>query len=108
MKKLAPGVVLLAKTIATLLLPSAVLVAANSIAKSHFGASVPNWVLWTACLASAPVLLTCAVWYAILREKYGAWKLGAQPLPRLRGKWIGGIDILVNIFDAHKHGYFCQ
>ncbi|TCD70445.1 hypothetical protein EIP91_003526 [Steccherinum ochraceum] len=104
--KLTPGVPLLAKTIVGLCVPSVVLIALSRSANKHFAITVPAWLLWATCLASVPFLVVCAIWYTILHERYGTWKLGAQPLPRLRGKWIGDIDLLLEIFRTYKKGYF--
>ncbi|THH31315.1 hypothetical protein EUX98_g2873 [Antrodiella citrinella] len=106
--KVAPGIPLLCKTVGGLLLPSAVLVATSRLANTYFGITAPSWLLWTACLLSSPFLITCTVWYTILRERYGAWKLGAEPLPRLSGKWIGDVDLLIQIFKFYKNGYFFE
>ena len=104
--KLPPGVPLLFKTVIALSLPSVALLTLNNFANRQLGIVVPTWVLWTLCLTSAPLIITCAVWYNILHEKYRIWKLGAQPLPRLRGKWFGEIDIVVNSYKDQKEGYF--
>ena len=105
--KFSPGVLLLFKTAVGLSLPSVLLVTFSKLARSHFGIVVPTWLLWTLCLTSAPFIVACTVWFNILREKYGAWRLGAQPLPRLRGRWFGDIDLLLSVYETHKEGYFC-
>lgn len=105
--KVTPGISLLAKTVGGLLLPSVILVATSRLANTYFGIATPSWLLWTACILSSPLLVVCAIWYTILRERYGAWKLGAQPLPRLSGKWIGDVDLLIEIFKFYRDGYFC-
>ena len=104
--KLPPGVPVLLKTVIALSLPPVALLTLNNFANSQFGIVVPTWLLWALCLTSAPFIITCVVWYNILHEKYRIWKLGAQPLPKLKGKWFGGIDIIVNAYKDQKEGYF--
>ncbi|KAH8106031.1 cytochrome P450 monooxygenase pc-3 [Cristinia sonorae] len=104
----SPGIQLLAKTVCGLLTPSAIIVLLSKVSDKYYDITIPEWMLWTSCILSAPFLATCAVWRIILWERYRAWRLGAQPLPRLKGKWIGDIDFLVSLFKASKHGYFYE
>ena len=44
------------------------------------------------------------VWYD-LRQTREAARLGAKPVPRIKGKWPGNIDVLLRMMKAFKSAY---
>jgi cytochrome P450 len=56
-------------------------------------------------LSSTPLLLVILNLYSTYDEKRQAAALGAIPIPRVKGKWPGNIDILLRRMDGMRNGY---
>ena len=56
-------------------------------------------------------LLIILIWgvvrnlYSDYRQSREAKSLGAKPIPRVKGKWPGNIDLLLRMMKAFKHSY---
>jgi hypothetical protein len=70
-----------------------------------FDARIPTWVVIVASLATFPV-------GAIIRMSLKEWKdrrdaaiMGAQMVPKLAGRWLGNVDILLKVKEVWASGY---
>lgn len=58
-----------------------------------------------ACLVSIPLSLFVRVQLQRRRQRREARKLDARIAPRLQGKWIGNLDVLMNIISSPRQKY---
>lgn len=122
---LSPGVSYVFSTIAPkLVTPPALILILNqlhnnqklipfSIPASLTIPPVPQWLLTPSALiassvaGSLVVVFGKALWQS-LQQRYEMWKLNAVPIPVVKNKWPGGLDVLANLLEGLEHDYAQQ
>ena len=102
---LTPGAVFLSRGFLTLLFPCTIIAGARFILDKEFGIFIPTWVIVTGtCLGIPIVMLVSVVWDEIHQRRRAA-ALGARLVPRVKGRWIGNIDVLFDQVDKTRNSF---
>ncbi|THH11129.1 hypothetical protein EW146_g8151 [Bondarzewia mesenterica] len=88
----------------TLLVPQVLLLAALHLV--HYSPGVYLRVFLH--IAAVPVFSVLQTWYTSLVSQRAAASLGAVPIPCVRGKWPGNLDIAYNLVRSMKRDYIMQ
>ncbi|KIO19940.1 hypothetical protein M407DRAFT_30384 [Tulasnella calospora MUT 4182] len=122
---LSPGVSYVFSTIAPkLVTPPALILILNqlhnnqklipfSIPTSFTIPPIPQWLLTPSALiassvaGSVVIIFGKALWQSVL-QRYEMWKLNAVPIPVVKSKWPGGLDVLVGLLGSIENEYAAQ
>lgn len=64
--------------------------------------------LATGMLASIPLTIIIRTRYSVWKQDRAAIRLNVKPIPRVRGKWPGNLDIVLRMVKVFEHGYVFQ
>ncbi|KIJ13434.1 hypothetical protein PAXINDRAFT_170499 [Paxillus involutus ATCC 200175] len=70
-----------------------------------YGSSIPTWLLLPWLLACLPLGFAIKILCTDLFRKYEAASMGARPMPVIKGKRFGNIDLMLNLLEHFKTGY---
>ncbi|KAF8332425.1 cytochrome P450 monooxygenase pc-1 [Amanita rubescens] len=70
-----------------------------------FNAHVQTWVIILGSLSILPVATVIRLSLKEWKERREAAAMGAQVVPRVRGKWFGNLDVLRRCKEAWDNGY---
>ncbi|KAF8722643.1 hypothetical protein AX14_009726 [Amanita brunnescens Koide BX004] len=73
--------------------------------KAFFNARIPTWVVIVASLAAYPVKAIIRISLKGWKDRLDAATMGAQLVPKLAGKWLGNLDILLKVKEVWASGY---
>ena len=66
---------------------------------------VPEWIHVTSCILSVPVFICTRMIWVFIREECEMRTMDAVRVPVVRGKWPGGIDLIISRRKEAKYGY---
>jgi hypothetical protein len=78
---------------------------ARTAAMLCYGSSIPTWLLLPWLLACLPLGFAIKILCTDLFRKYEAASMGARPMPVIKGKRFGNIDLMLNLLEHFKTGY---
>lgn len=102
---LTPGVVFISRTLGFLGIFSVGAVTSRHLLEQYASISVPTWLFLTISVTSLPGIITCRILYKDWRDRREAARLGARLAPKMKGKWIGNLDILRDMVNNFWTGY---
>ncbi|KIK67201.1 hypothetical protein GYMLUDRAFT_37268 [Collybiopsis luxurians FD-317 M1] len=105
MMLVTPGVNFLSRILAILVLFLFSAAAARRFLARYANITLSNSVFLAVTILSLPVLFTGRILLRDLKHKRHAAALGARPVPKVRGKWIGNLDVLKMMMDNFYAGY---
>ncbi|KAI6168966.1 cytochrome P450 [Pisolithus thermaeus] len=113
MAGIPPGFIFIAGRLPRLVRLLAFAYASSRVWELVFGKPAPNWLRVSAYLLPIPLALTCSVLYTGLRDKREAERRGAVLAPRVKSRWPGGFDILLEVARSTRKGHivfdqYCQ
>ncbi len=70
-----------------------------------FNAHIQTWVIILGSLSILPIATVIRLSLKEWKERREAAAMGAQVVPRVRGKWFGNLDVLRRCKEAWDNGY---
>lgn len=70
-----------------------------------FGAHFPTWAVIVVSLAFYPVRAVIRLFLKEWRDRLAAVAMGAQVVPKVRGKSFGNLDIVQKLKETRETGY---
>jgi hypothetical protein len=70
-----------------------------------FNTRIQTWVIILTSLSILPVATAIRLSLKQWKERREAAAMGAQVVPRVRGKWFGNLDVLRRCKEAWDNGY---
>ncbi|OBZ76028.1 hypothetical protein A0H81_03501 [Grifola frondosa] len=104
MKTLPPGIPFLFHNLLTLSFPPAVVLLATRVLRFQH-VLVPGWLLVLAIIVINPLLFAARVSLMRWHTRRAAARMGAVLPDALVGRWIGGLDVMMDMLHAFKVGY---
>lgn len=102
---LTPGLAFISRILAFLGLFLYGAVTSRRLLEQHANVVVPTSLFVVISVVSLPGLITCRVLFRTWKHNREAAKLGARIAPKVKGKWIGNLDILWQMMDNYWTGY---
>ncbi|KAH7926999.1 cytochrome P450 [Leucogyrophana mollusca] len=103
-----PGVVYLTRWVLSVLLPCACLVFIVVRGSSFAGLSLPSWLVSTLLLVCAPLGFFVYITFGETAKRRRAATSGARMVPRVRGRWLGNLDVLMHAVNRAESDYIGQ
>ncbi|KAL4063269.1 cytochrome P450 [Scleroderma yunnanense] len=100
-----PGISYLARRIHCLALPPALVYLGTRVWLFVFVGPLPTCVKIPAYIFSVPIALACTVLYKDIRDMRQAALRGAVLAPRVKSRWLGGIDTLLSLTRSFGKGW---
>lgn len=105
MALITPGLAFLGRGCLSLILPCTTIVGVRLILKVYFNLPVPTWSLVAGISAGVPLMLAARIGIDDFKQRRRAAALGARMVPRVRGRWLGNIDVLMTVMRNANGGY---
>ena len=99
-----PGIVLLINRLPRLLLPPASVYLLIRILSTTSITLIPRWLQIALYIISLPGVFSGSIYTNYANER-AASAVGAVIPPKVKSKWIGGLDLLVKDAQNFKSGY---
>lgn len=100
-----PGIDFLARSIAFLSIPLVLALGAQRLLSGSLDYHIPTWVVLTGSFIIIPIFTTARIWYLDVKHARHAAALGARFVPRVKGKWFGNLDVLLEMRENWQRGY---
>jgi hypothetical protein len=75
------------------------------ILDDHFGTFIRKRVIVGAIVLAIPIITTVRVVWAQIKKRRRATALGAQVVPMVSGKWLGNLDVFIQLVNNFRYGY---
>jgi len=105
MTLLTPGVIFLGPALGRLLFACFIIAVVRFILDDHFGIFIRKRVVVGAIVLAIPIITTVRVVWAQIKKRRRAAALGAQVVPMVSGKWLGNLDVLIQLVNNFRYGY---
>ena len=105
MTLLTPGVIFLGPALVRLLFACFIIAVVRFILDDHFGIFIRKRVVVGAIVLAIPIITTVRVVWAQIKKRRRAAALGAQVVPVVSGKWLGNLDVLIQLVNNIRYGY---
>jgi hypothetical protein len=105
MTLLTPGVIFLGPAFVRFFFACFIIAVVRFILDDHFGIFIRKRVVAGAIVLAIPIITTVRVVWAQMKKRRRAAVLGAQDVPMVSGKWLGNLDVLIQIVNNLRYGY---
>ena len=102
---LTPGVIFLGPALVRLLFACFIIAVVRLILDDHFGTFIRKRVVVGAIVLAIPIITTVRVVWAQIKKRRRATALGAQVVPMVSGKWLGNLDVFIQLVNNFRYGY---
>lgn len=102
---ITPGLAFLGQGFLSLLFPCTTLVGIRVVLNYHFDFPIPIWSLVAIIGTGVPLVLVARIGFDDFTQRRRAAALGARMVPRIRGRWLGNLDVLMTMLRNETYGY---
>ncbi|EPT04095.1 hypothetical protein FOMPIDRAFT_1022169 [Fomitopsis schrenkii] len=82
------------------------IVAAAAYALNHYaGCAIPVWAVCIGALATIPLVIGLVISFRRWRVSRAAERHGATFAPKVKGRWLGNLDVLKDVLHSFRTGY---
>ncbi|EGN93507.1 hypothetical protein SERLA73DRAFT_163545 [Serpula lacrymans var. lacrymans S7.3] len=103
-----PGVVLLTRWFFSFVIPIVGLFIAVSRIFSLYHLSLSSWAISAFLFGGTPIVFTVYLAWTQRSHRRRAMIMGARAVPRVQGKWIGNMDVLIELVTKGDDDYIGQ
>ncbi|PFH46977.1 hypothetical protein AMATHDRAFT_198725 [Amanita thiersii Skay4041] len=103
--QMTPGIRFLGSGLAYASLPIIGSTALQQLASKYYDIDVPTWVVVLSSVLAFPGASLARVLWKEIKDRRDAAAIGAQVVPKVRGKKVGNLDILQTMKEVWDSGY---